>query len=173
MSTAPAPATVVNEARGVIRDIAPDVPARFRTLSEIVDRSVAGRRFAFALTASFAGAGLVLAVLGIYGVLASLVAESAHEFGVRMALGAQALDIQRLVLGRAARLLTVGLALGVGLSLAATRLLSSVLFRVRATDPATYIATVAVLAVASFAACEVPAIRATRGDPARALRADT
>jgi predicted lysophospholipase L1 biosynthesis ABC-type transport system permease subunit len=171
-STAVPPTTVVSDARRVIHDIAPDVPPRFRTMSEIVDGSLAGRRFAFALAASFGGAALLLAVLGIYGVLAFLVAEGAQEFGIRMALGAQRLDIQRLVLGHAARLLTVGLALGFGVSLAATPLLSSVLFRVRPTDPATYIAAAVVLAVASFAACEVPAIRATRADPARVLRGD-
>jgi ABC-type antimicrobial peptide transport system permease subunit len=76
------------------------------------------------------------------------------------------------VLGHAARLLTGGLALGIGVSLAATRLLGSVLFQVQPTDPATYMAAVVVVAVASFAACEVPAIRATRADPARALRGD-
>jgi len=171
-STAPPPTTMVGDARRVIHDIAPEVPPRFRTLAEIVDRSVAGRRFAFALAACFAGAAVVRAVLGIYGVLAFLVAEGAHEFGIRMALGAQRIDIQRLVLGHGARLMTVGLALGIAASLAATRLLGSVLFRVRATDPATYITAVVVLVVASFAACEVPAIRATNADPARALRGD-
>ena len=171
-STAAPPTTVVNDARRVIHDIAPEVPPRFRTVSAIVDQSVAGRRLAFALAAFVAGAALVLAVLGIYGVLAFLVAEGAQEFGIRMALGAQRIDIQRLVLGHAARLMTVGLTLGIGVSLAATRLLSSVLFRVRPTDPVTYIAAVVVLAVASFAACEVPAIRATHADPARALRGD-
>jgi hypothetical protein len=79
-STASQPTTIVNDARRGIRDIAPEVPPRFRTMSEIVDRSLAGRRFAFALAAGFAGAALLLAVLGIYGVLAFLVAEGAQEF---------------------------------------------------------------------------------------------
>jgi putative ABC transport system permease protein len=171
-ATASPPTTVVSDARRVIHDIAPEVPPRFRTMAEIVDRSMAGRRFAFTLAALFAGAALLLAVLGIYGVLAFLVTEGAHEFGIRIALGAQRIDIQRLVLGHAARLLTGGLALGIGVSLAATRLLGSVLFRVQPTDPATYIVAVVVVAVVSFAACEVPAIRATRADPARALRGD-
>jgi predicted permease len=172
VSTAAAPTAIVGDARRVIHELAPEVPPQFRTLPEIVDRSVAGRRFAFALAAFFAGTALVLAVLGIYGVLAFLVAQGAHEFGIRMALGAQRIDIQRLVLGHAARLLAAGLALGIGVSLVATRLLSSVLFRVRPTDPATYIAAAVVLGAASLAACEVPAIRATRADPARALRAE-
>ena len=148
------------------------MPPRFRTLSDVVDQSVAGRRLAFALTAFFAGMALVLAALGIYAVLAFVVAESAQAFGIRIALGAQRLDIHRLVLGHASRLLITGLTLGLGASLAATRLLSSVLFRVQATDPATYI-TAAVVLVARLTACEVPAIRATRADPASALRGDT
>jgi predicted permease len=172
VSTASTPAAIVGDARHVIRELAPEVPPRFRTLSEIVDRSVAGRRFAFALAAFMAGVALLLAVLGIYGVLAFLVAQGAHEFGIRMALGAQRIDIQRLLLGHAARLLAGGLALGIAVSLVATRLLSSMLFRVKPTDPATFVTAVAVLAVAALAACEVPALRATRADPARALRAD-
>jgi putative ABC transport system permease protein len=170
--TAVAPAVMIREARRVIRDLAPEVPPRFRMVSDVVDTSVAGRWFAFALTAFFASVGVLIAMLGLYGVLAFLVAEGAHEFSIRMALGARRLDIQRLVLGRAARVVIVGLALGTGLSLVATRLLSTVLFHVRPADPATYVAAAVVLVAASLAACEVPAIRATRSDPARALRAD-
>jgi hypothetical protein len=170
--TTVAPEAVIGDARHVLHDLAPDVPPRFRTMSEIVDRSVSGRRFAFVLVSFFAGSALLLAVLGIYGVIAFLASESAHEFGIRMALGAQRMDIQRLVLGHAARLLTAGLVLGIGVSLAATRLLGNMLFRVTPTDPATFFTAVAVLAVAALAACEVPALRATRADPARVLRAD-
>jgi predicted permease len=169
--TTVAPEAIVGDARRVLRDLAPDVPPRVRTISEIVDRSVAGRRFAFTLVSFFAGSAVLLAVLGIYGVIAFLASQRAHEFGIRMALGAQRIDIQRLVLGHAARLLIAGLALGIGVSLVASRLLSSVLFRVTPTDPATFVATVVILAGAALAACEVPALRATRADPARVLRA--
>jgi putative ABC transport system permease protein len=101
--------------------------------------------------------------------LSYLVAQRSREFGVRMALGARWSDVQRLVLGEAARLVVVGLALGVGVALAMSRVLNGMLFGIKSTDPATYLSVASVLALA---ACEVPALRATRVDPVRALRAE-
>jgi putative ABC transport system permease protein len=170
--TATDPTQLTSNARRIIHDLAPEVPPRFRTVDTIVNQSVAGRRLTFTLAAFFAGSALLVAVLGVYGVMAFLVSERAHEFGIRMALGAQRLDVQRLVLGQAARLVLAGLSLGLALALVATRLLSHLLFGIRATDPLTYGAAVAVLTCAALVACELPAIRATRVDPARALRAD-
>jgi len=170
--TTTAPAAIVAEARRVLHDLAPEVPPRFRTVDQIVDESVAGRRFTFALAALFAGGALLVAVLGIYGVTAFLVAERAHEFGIRMALGARHADVQRLVLGQAARLVTIGLTGGVAAALAASRVLSGQLFGVGVNDPATYVTAVGVLASAALVACELPALRAARVDPARVLRAD-
>jgi putative ABC transport system permease protein len=170
--TATDPTQLSSNARRVIHDLAPEVPPRFRTVDTIVNQSVAGRRLTFTLAAFFAGSALLVAVLGVYGVMAFLISERAHEFGIRMALGAQRLDVQRLVLGQAARLVLAGLSLGLALALVATRLLSHLLFGIRATDPLTYGAAVAVLTCAALVACELPAIRATRVDPARALRAD-
>src|SRR5262249_5787764 len=158
-------------ARRVLHDLEPEVPPRFRRVEEIVDESVAGRRFTFLLTALFAGGALLVAVLGIYSVLAFLVAERSYEFGIRMALGALALDIQRLVLGKAARLIGVGLAMGLAIALAASRLLTTQLFAIRPTDPTSYIVAATILAFAALVACELPAFRAVRVDPARVLRA--
>jgi hypothetical protein len=166
------PTLVAADARRVIQDISPEVPPRFRTVNEVVAASVANRRLTFVLTMSFAVAALLVAVLGIYGVLSYLVAQRSQEFGVRIALGAKRSDVQRLVLGEAARLVFMGLALGVGAALALSRVLNGMLFGIEPTDPATYVAVTLLLAAAALAACAVPAIRATQVDPAQALRAE-
>ena len=170
LRTSTSPGAVIADARRVLHDLAPDVPPRFRTVTEIVDQSMAGRRFTFLLTTLFAGGALLIAVLGIYGVMAFVVAARAHEFGVRMALGARAADMQRLVLGQAARLVTLGLGIGVAVALSASRMLRNQLFGVGATDPVTYAVAAGVLAVAALLACELPALKATRVDPMVALR---
>jgi len=170
--TATAPAAVIADARRVIRDLAPEVPPQFRTISEIIDRSVAGRRFTAALSVLFAGAALLVAVLGIYGVTAFLVAARSPEFGLRMALGAQSRDVHRLVLGQAGRLITMGVGGGLIIAYAVSRVLTSQLFGIRPTDPLTYFGAAAMLAVVAVVACEVPALRAMRVDPARVLRGD-
>jgi predicted permease len=170
--TAATPPAIVADARRAIRDLAPEIPPRFRTIGEIVDQSVAGRRFTFALAAVFAGAALLVAVLGIYGVTAFLVAARTQEFGLRLALGAQSRDVHRLVLGQAGRLITIGVGGGLLVAYAVSRVLTSQLFGIRATDPLTYGAAATVLAIVAVVACEVPALRAMRVDPARVLRAD-
>jgi putative ABC transport system permease protein len=170
--TAAASATVIADARRVIRDLAPEVPPQFRTIEQIVDRSVAGRRFTAILAVVFAGAALLVAVLGIYGVTAFLVAARTQEFGLRVALGAQSRDVHRLVLGQAGRLITIGVSGGLLVAYAASHVLTSQLFGIRATDPLTYVAAAALLAIVAIVACEVPALRAMRVDPARVLRAD-
>lgn len=124
------------------------------------------------MTAFFAGGALLVAVLGIYGVLAFLVAERSYEFGIRMELGANSIDIQRIVLGQAARLIGIGLAVGVAIALASSRLIRNQLFGIQPTDPTTYAVAAAVLALTALVACELPALRAMRADPARVLRAD-
>jgi putative ABC transport system permease protein len=170
--TASAPSAMIAEARRVIRDLAPEVPPQFRTIGEIVDRSVAGRRFTVLLSVLFAGAALLVAVLGIYGITAFLVAARTQEFGLRLALGAQSRDVHRLVLGQASRLITIGVGGGLIVAYAVSRVLTSQLFGIRATDPVTYVAAATMLAVVAVVACEVPALRAMRVDPARVLRAD-
>lgn len=172
LHTAVPPASLVNEARTIISEVLPEVPPRFRTITEVIDVTVAGRKFTLVLTALFAGAAMLLAVLGVYGVLSYLVAQRHHEFGVRMALGAQAGDVWRLVLKESARLVGAGLVLGSTAAFVMSRVLSGMLFGIRPTDPATYIAVATALALAAFVACQVPALRATRADPVTALRAD-
>jgi len=167
-----ASAATIAGARRVLHDLVPEVPPRFRRVEEIADQSVARRRFTFVLAALFAGGGLLVAVLGLYGVMSFLVAERSREFAIRMALGARRSDIQRFVLGHAAALVAIGLTSGLVLSLAASRLVASQLFAIRPADSITYASVVAVLAATAFVACEVPAWRATRVDPARTLRAD-
>jgi len=124
------------------------------------------------LTGGFAGAAILVAILGVYGVLSYLVTQRSHEFGVRIALGAQWTDIQRLVLGEAGRLVVLGLAIGLGLTLAGKRLLEGMLFGIRSGDPATYVGVSVLLAVVAFVACQGPAMRAARLDPVRTLRAE-
>jgi len=170
--TAAAPTAIVADARRVIRDLAPEVPPQFRTIGEIVDRSVAGRRFTALLSLLFAGAALLVAVLGIYGVTAFLVAARTQEFGLRVALGAQSCDVHRLVLGQAGRLIASGVSGGLIVAYAASHVLTAQLFGIRATDPLTYVAAAAMLAVVAIVACEVPVLRAMRVDPARVLRAE-
>ena len=170
-TTAP-PTSLVADARRVIRDLSPEVAPQFRAIDEVVGASVAGRRFALALTAGFAAAALLVAILGVYGVLSYLVAQRSQEFGVRIALGAQWTDIQRLVLGEAGRLLVMGLTIGIGLTLAGKRLLEGMLFGIRATDPLTYLGVSVLIAVVALLACQAPAIRASRLDPVRTLRAE-
>lgn len=170
--TPSAPLALADSARRVLHDVAPDVSPRIRTVETIVDGSIAGRRFALILTSLFGASALIVAVLGIYGMLAFFVTERTREFGIRMALGAQRADVQRLILAHAARLIAFGLAGGVVLSIAAGSALRSQLFDVGTTDPVTYIIAAVVLAIAGLIAAELPAVRATRVDPAGVLRGE-
>jgi ABC-type antimicrobial peptide transport system permease subunit len=124
------------------------------------------------LLSVFAGAALLLAVIGIYGVMSYVVTQRTQEMGVRLALGATPVEIARLVLGQGARLVVIGLALGIAGAVALTRLMTSLLFEVTPTDPVTYGGVALVLAVTAVAACQIPAWRATRVDPLTALRSD-
>jgi putative ABC transport system permease protein len=132
---------------------------------------VAGRRFQATLLQAFAGLALVLAVIGIYGVLSDAVSRRTREIGVRMALGAQPGQVLRLVLGEGMGLALGGLALGLPASLALARTLKSFLFGITPGDPVTLVALSVVLALSALLAAYVPARRATRVDPMAALRA--
>ncbi len=169
LQTSVDPATVIPAARRILAEMAPEMPPRFRTVREAIDASTASRRFTLGLTGFFAGAAMLLALLGVYGVLSYLVEQRRQEFGVRMALGARPSDVRRLVMKEAAWLVVVGLTLGVAGSLAAARVLDKVLFGVASTDVATYVGVTLTLGVAALVAGQLPAIRATRVDPVRAL----
>ena len=143
---------------------------RVRTMAEVASASLAGRQFVMLLLLIFAGVALLLAAVGIYGVIAYAVALRTHEIGVRMALGAGPRDVLALVLRQGLALTAAGVALGVAASLALTRIMVSLLYGVGATDPTTFGAIAVVLALVALLACYVPARRATKVDPVVALR---
>jgi putative ABC transport system permease protein len=141
-----------------------------QSLDEIVGGSVAQPQLVERVVATFALLALMLAAIGIYGVMSYSVAERTREFAVRMALGAGPSEIMRLVLGEGLGLTVAGMAVGLAAALAVTRLLSSVLFGVSATDPVTFGGATLVLAATALLACAVPARRGMRLSPLRALR---
>jgi putative ABC transport system permease protein len=150
-----------------------DLPlARVRTMDDLMADSVASPRFRTTLVAIFAFVGLTMAAVGIHGVMAYAVAERTHEIGLRVALGATARDVMRLVLGEALVLAAAGLVAGLAGAVAASRLIGALLFGVAPTDPATFAAISAVIVGTAVAASYVPARRAMRVDPMAALRHD-
>ncbi|MGH9333365.1 MAG: FtsX-like permease family protein, partial [Vicinamibacteria bacterium] len=163
-------APIAASIREVLREVVPEAPPRFRAIEEVFSDSLANRRFNLVLLGAFGAAALVLAVLGIYGVMAFVVASRTSEIGLRMALGARPADVLTLVVGQGSRLIAFGLIAGLLLAFALTRLLSSLLFEVGATDPLTFIVLVAVLGGVALLACYLPARQASRVDPMISLR---
>jgi predicted permease len=145
---------------------------KVRTLQEVLERNAGPQRLLAQLLSAFAGAALLLSALGIYGVVSYGVSRRERELGVRMALGAQAADVIRMVLGEGMRLSILGVLAGAPLALGLSRLLSAFLYGVSPRDPATYALAALGLALVAAAACWLPARRATRVDPAVALRAE-
>jgi putative ABC transport system permease protein len=139
-------------------------------MNQIISNSLAPRRFNTWLLAAFGFGALLLAAIGVYGVISYSVSQRTRELGVRLALGAQPADILRLVLRKGLVLAAIGLVIGIGASLAATRLMSSLLYNVSAADPLTFAAVGTLLVVVALAACWIPARRAMRTDPAVTLR---
>jgi putative ABC transport system permease protein len=135
-----------------------------------IANSIAPQRFNATLVGIYAGLALVLALVGIYGVLAYMVMQQTHEIGIRMALGAQKRDILKLVVRRGMQLVTIGAAAGLVGSWGVTRLMGSLLYGVAPRDPLTFAAVTAVLVVTALMACCIPALRAARVDPMVALR---
>ncbi len=170
MHASTVPAAILPAVREIVRALDPNIPPSFSTLPQIYSDSLEARRFSLTLIAVFACTALLLAMAGIYGVMAYTVAQRTREIGVRMALGACAGDVLRLVLSQGALTAATGLVLGIGGSLALTRTLRSLLFDVSATDPATFAGVALLLAFVAVLAAYVPARRATRVDPMVALR---
>ncbi len=170
MRSASPPGEIVSAARGIFHDLAPDVPVKFSTFADEMGGWLADRRFLLLLVGLFAAAALALAAVGIYGVVAFSVTRRTQEIGIRVALGAQRGDVMRLIVGEGARLAVLGVAIGIAASFVITRLLSSLLFGVSATDPITFAGVAVLLCLVAMLASYVPARRAMRLDPNTALR---
>ena len=165
------PTSLASSVRAVIRELDPQQPiGEISTMESLLSVSVARSRFSATLLAVFSIVALVMAAVGIYGVMSYSVAQRTHEIGVRMALGAQRSDVLKLMLAKGIVLGVVGVVVGLAASLALTRLMTTLLFEVTATDKATFAVVAIGLFVVTLLACYLPARRATRVDPLQALR---
>lgn len=168
-----APLSIVGAVRSEIAALDPEVPvSNVRTMEQVLSDSVARSRFGALLLTIFAGVALLIAAIGIYGVVAYSVAQRTQEIGVRMALGATARDVLRLVLGGGVRLAAAGVTVGLFTAILLSRFVESLLFEVSPTDPATLAGLAIALGAVAMLACYVPARRAARVDPNEALRCE-
>jgi putative ABC transport system permease protein len=166
-------ASLAAPVRRVIAGVDPALaPTRVLTMAEVVSEASAPQRLSAAALAGFAGGALLLAAIGLYGVLAFVVAQQTREIGVRMALGAKRAQVVALVVERGMRLVAIGLVLGLASALGAARLLRSLLYDTRSYDPLTFVAVPVLLAAVSLCACYLPARKAATVDPVVALRAE-
>jgi putative ABC transport system permease protein len=167
------PMSVVNSVGAAVRALDPELPlADVRTMEEVVEATLARPRTVATLLTAFALMALLLAGVGVYGVMAYSVSQRTQEIGVRMALGATPQSVFRLVLGQAMRLVVIGIVIGVSAAAVLTRTLETLLYQTEPLDPATFAATALVLVVVATIACYVPARRGTRIAPVEALRAE-
>jgi putative ABC transport system permease protein len=165
------PAALVPSARRALARIDPDQPvSKIRTMEEVVAESMGGRRFPMVLLTLFSAVALVLAAVGVYGVVSHLVAQRTREMGIRIALGAQRRELVRLVVAASMRPVALGLAAGLAGALLAARLLTTLLYGVTPSDPSVLTGIAAVLGATALAACWLPARRAAGVDPIVALR---
>jgi putative ABC transport system permease protein len=164
-------ATLTSAVRREIRAVDEELPVYdLRTMNQVIAASVSQRRFSMSLLAVFAAAALLLAAIGLYGVMSYTVTQRTQEIGIRMALGAQANDVLRLIVGQGMTLACIGVAVGLAVGLAISRLISSLLYGVSATDAATFVVISLILTGVALIACFIPARRATKVDPIVALR---
>jgi putative ABC transport system permease protein len=165
------PLSIAPALRNAVREVDPALPVySVMTMSERLSDSVAARRFNLLLLGSFAALALLLAGVGVYGVIAYVVTERTHEVGIRMALGAQSADVVRLFVKQGMALVVVGLGLGLIGAFAMTRVMTGLLFNVQANDPLTFASVALLLSLIALAACYLPARRAARTSPLLALR---
>jgi len=171
LHTALPPQSLVAEVRQQVRALDPDLPLfAIRTIEQVVSEHTADARTESFLVGLFAGLALLLASVGIYGVMAYLVAQRTQEIGIRMALGAHRGDVLRLVVGRGLVLTLIGVAIGNAAALGLTRFLASLLYEVKPTDPVTFISVSLILTTVALLASYIPSRRATKIDPMVALR---
>ena len=165
-------ASVTASARRILQDLNPETPSRFRTFAEVYSASLGSRRFNVILIGFFGATALLLATIGVLGVMAYSISRRTREIGVRVALGAARADVLRMILGQGLRTILIGVVIGIGGSLALMRTLESLLFGVTSSDPVTFGAVTFLLMASALFACYVPARRATKVDPIVALRND-
>jgi len=171
LRTTAEPLAISNAVQNEVERLDPTLPLRnVRSMEQLANRSVASQRFNLSLLSLFAGIGLLLSVIGIYGVMAYNVSQRTHEIGLRMALGAQTRQVLSLVLKQGVLLAGVGILLGLVITFALTRVMKSLLFGISATDPLTLTVVALLLMVAAILACYLPARVATKVDPLIALR---
>jgi putative ABC transport system permease protein len=167
------PAMLGPSMRRIVADLDPELPiTEMHTMDAIRITSLAHERFLMAMLVVFAVVGLALAVIGVYGVLAQVARRRTREMGIRIALGSPIGEVRWLVVRHGLTLVATGLGIGIGVSLLATRGLTSLLYHVAPADPATFVAVPLLLALTGLAAAWVPALQASRADPAVALRAE-
>jgi predicted permease len=165
------PAKLASTVRSVVQAVDKDQPVYdLRTMPEVMASSVATPRFNLLLVGVFAALALALAIVGVYGVMSYLVAQRTHEVGVRMALGADARNVLRLVIGHGMKLALIGVGIGLAAAFALTRIMTSLLYSVSPTDPPTFLVIALLLGAVALLACYLPARRATKVDPMIALR---
>jgi putative ABC transport system permease protein len=171
VKSAQEPTALVSAIRGIVASIDKEQPIfRIATMQEVVNASVSTRRITLILLGLFSALALVLAGIGIYGVISYSAAQRSREIGIRMALGAQRGDVMRLVLAQGGKISAAGIVIGSAASLGLTRLMAKLLYSVSVVDPATFAAVAFVLALIATVASYIPARRALRVDPLVALR---
>ena len=165
------PTQLISALREQVKAVDPDQPIyNIRTMHEIRAESVASERLNLTLLSIFAGIALVLAIVGIYGVMSYTVTQRTHEIGIRMAIGAQPRDVFKMVIGQGMTLALIGVGIGLIGAFALTRLMASMLFDIAPTDPVTFVVIAVLLTTVALLACFIPGRRATKVDPVISLR---
>jgi len=170
--TAAQPGSLASTIRGLVRKVNPDSAAATRTMDSVLSASLARQRFQLEILGGFAVLALLLAAVGLYGVLSHMVAANRSQIGIRLALGAPRAQVFGMVAGRALKLAGIGVAVGVAGCIALRQVLASAVFGIAPNDPATLAASIGVLLAAALAASLLPARRAIKVDPMAALRED-